>query len=918
MAKTLVIVESPNKARTISRILGSEYEVHASYGHVRDLPEGSDEIPAEFKKEKWARLGVNVAKDYEPIYVVPGSKQKQVSTLRTAAKSADHILLATDEDREGESISWHVLQVINPKKAAKIERIVFHEVTPEAINAAILTPRPLDIHLVKAQETRRILDRLYGYTLSPLLWRKVAPRLSAGRVQSVAVRLVVLRERERMAFKEATYWDLEAEIKAKAGGFKAKLQKIAGRRLADGGSFNLQGEFQNKDHYWLNQEEAQDLREALAEAKPWTVTLNEATPGRENPPVPFMTSTLQQEANRKLGFTARRTMQIAQELYEGIDLGGGERVGLITYMRTDSLSLAESALKEARSAISTLYGPEYLPAQPVRYKSKSKNAQEAHEAIRPTKMDRKPSEIQRLLTSEQYKLYDLIWKRTLACQMKPAEVERTKVEVTVAHASKDFTFGASGKRIVFPGFLRVYVEGMDDPEAELGDREKILPKVTLNEVVEAKDVTAERHATRPPARFTEASLLDILEKEGVGRPSTYATIIGTIEDRGYVFKKGKELVPTFTAMAVTSLLEDHFFELVDTHFTARMEEKLDEVSQGSRPPTQTLREFYEGADGLEAQVETKGKDIPYPHLRVAEDVVVRIGRTGPFLQRGEGGKGNTANVPDGLPPADLTPDMATELLDRSAKGPEAIGMEPNSGRKIFLKKGRFGDYLEQDLTEEEKEEGVAPKRVTVPPGTDPGALTDDQLGVLFSFPMIIGSDPETNEPINLAVGRYGAYLTSGEKKANVGDWQAAASLTQEQALEALANGGKNRFQRAAAAPREPLKVLALEGGGELKVLSGRYGPYVTDGEFNATLPKNVEPTEITLEQAQALIEAKKAAGPPAKKKGRRGASTSRTSSAAKSADKPAAKKAPAKKTAAKRSTAKKSTAKKAAPKKKAE
>jgi len=903
MAKTLVIVESPNKARTISRFLGSEYDVQASYGHVRDLPEGSDEIPAELKKEKWARLGVNVAKDYEPLYVVPGSKAKQVSALRSAARSADRILLATDEDREGESISWHVLQVINPKKAAKIERIVFHEVTPEAIKAAIASPRTLDLDLVKAQETRRILDRLYGYTLSPLLWRKVAPRLSAGRVQSVAVRLVVLRERERMAFSEATYWDLEADLLAKAGGFKAKLQRIDGRRLADGGSFSLQGEFQNKDHYWLHQAEAEDLRESLAAAKPWTITLNEATPGREHPPVPFMTSTLQQEANRKLGFTARRTMQIAQELYEGINLGAGERVGLITYMRTDSLTLAESALKDARSAIESLFGREFLPAQPVRYKSKSKNAQEAHEAIRPTKMDRRPAEIQRLLTPEQFRLYDLIWKRTIACQMKPAEVERTKVEATVSHSGRDFVFGASGKRIIFPGFLRAYVEGMDDPEAELGDKEKLLPKVVLNEAVEAKEVTALKHATKPPARFTEASLLDVLEKEGVGRPSTYATIIGTIEDRGYVFKKGKELVPTFTAMAVTAMLEDHFRELVDTQFTARMEEELDEISEGRRAALEPLREFYEGEGGLEHQVESKGKDIPYPLLRISEEIAVRIGRNGPFLQRGEGGKGNTANLPDDLPPADLNLETALNLLDRAFRGPESVGQEPSSGKDVYHKKGRFGDYLELGLTEAEKESGASPKRVTVPPATDPSQLSAEDLGLLFSFPILLGSDPETSEPVSVAVGRYGAYLSAGEKKANVGDWKAAASLSLEAALEALANGGKSRFQRAAAAPREPLKTLSQEGSDTaFKVMDGRYGPYVTDGEYNATLPKNIKPEEITFEQASALIDAKKAAGPPAKKKGR-GRASSRTASSPK-ADKPAAK------TVGKKTTTKKTPAKK--------
>ena len=506
MSKTLVIVESPAKAKTISSFLGKSYEVLASYGHVRDLPEGGDQIPEEFKKQKWARLGVNVESAYEPIYVVTPEKKRQVDTLKKSAKDAERILLATDEDREGESISWHILQVLKPAKKVKVERIVFHEITPEAINAALANPRTVDEDLVKAQETRRILDRLYGYTLSPLLWKKVAPKLSAGRVQSVATRLIVLRERERRDFVSVNYYGIEADLAAKNGQFRAKLQRIDSSNVADGASFDSEGKLTEKGAYWLRGEEAIETSTRLEKAEPWMVSSIETKPGKEYPQPPFMTSTLQQEANRKLGLTARRAMQIAQELYEGVEIGG-ERVGLITYMRTDSLALADRAVTQAREVIGDLYGRDYVPAKANVYKSKAKNAQEAHEAIRPTELNRKPQDIQRHLTAEQFKLYELIWKRTLASQMKPAEVERTKVEVTVPDASRTLTFAASGKAILFPGFLRVYVEGADDPEAELGDKEKILPTMKQGEILDLVKIESASHDTKPPARYTEATLV---------------------------------------------------------------------------------------------------------------------------------------------------------------------------------------------------------------------------------------------------------------------------------------------------------------------------------------------------------------------------------------------------------------------------
>lgn len=860
MPKTLVIVESPAKAQTISRFLGKEYEVLASYGHVRDLPEGSDQIPEKFKKEKWARLGVNIANDYEPLYVVPSEKKRRVDELKKAAAGVERILLATDEDREGESISWHVLQVLKPKKAVDVKRIVFHEITPEAIDAAVKKPRNLDEDLVKAQETRRILDRLYGYTLSPLLWKKVAPKLSAGRVQSVAVRLIVMRERERRDFVVAEYSGLTAALKAKEGGFNARLVRIAADKVADGSNFGADGELKGGKVHWLKKPEAASLQEALASAKPWTVVDVDRKPGQENPPAPFMTSTLQQDANRKFGYPARRTMQIAQELYEGIDLGRGERVGLITYMRTDSLSLAERAVAEAREVIGDLYGKEHVPAKPRVYKSKAKNAQEAHEAIRPTDLTRRPQDLKNILSADQFKIYELIWKRTIACQMKPAEVERTRVEVEVNESGRAFAFSASGKAIVFPGFLRAYVEGSDDPDADLEDRETILPAINVGDVLDLVKVEATEHATKPPARYTEATLVRTLEAEGVGRPSTYASIIGTIQDRGYVFKRRNELIPTFTAFAVTELLENNFDELVDIRFTAHMEEQLDDIAEGKRDSVAHLREFYEGDGGIEKQVEVKSSDIPFPALRLGEDIVIRIGRNGPYLQRGEGGTGNTANIPADLPPADLTYEEAAAIFEQAGRGPEAIGTDPETGRSVFHKKGRFGDYLEVEPLEGEEK----PKRLTVPPGVNPGDLSEADLHALLAFPKTLGQDANGADVV-LAIGRYGAYLTAGERKANVGDWQAASSMTLEQALTALDNGG--RGARTATASKEPIAVLGTVEGieGEIKVLDGRFGPYVTNGKIHATIPKTKAPTSVTLEEAAEMIKAKAAAGPSKKK-----------------------------------------------------
>ncbi|MCU0317622.1 MAG: type I DNA topoisomerase [Fimbriimonadaceae bacterium] len=868
MAKTLVIVESPNKARTISRILGDRYNVQASYGHVRDLPESSVDIPAELKGQKWSKLGVNVDEEFQPLYIVPGSKRKQVSSLKAALKEADTLLLATDEDREGESISWHLLEVLKPKKTTTVQRIVFHEVTPEALSRAIQNPRNLDDSLVKAQETRRILDRLYGYTLSPLLWKKVGPKLSAGRVQSVAVRLVVMRERERRDFVIASYASVSAKLKAAKGDFEAKLLKIQGSKVADGQSFNSNGELVSAKDTWLKTDQAEALAPRLQKARPWTVTKLETKPSSQSAPVPFMTSTLLQEANRKFGFTGPRTMQIAQALYEGIDIGKGA-VGLITYMRTDSLSLAERALTQARKVIGEKYGTDYVLPKPRTFKSKVKNAQEAHEAIRPVDLEIEPQSIRRYLTDEQFKLYDLIWKRTLACQMPDAKLERTRVEIDVEEQGQVHTFLSTGQRIIFPGFLRVYVEGKDDPEAELGDRDRLLPALKEGETVEPLGVSAESHKTKPPARYTEASLTDKLEEQGVGRPSTYSTITGTIADRGYVFKRAKELVPTWTAFAVIDLLEQHFSNLVDIEFTARMETELDDIANGSRQSVKHLQRFYHGTDhepGLVVEVETKGKDIPYPDLKIGEDISVRIGRNGPFLQRGEGGPGNTASIPEDLPPADLTLEVAKELLEKKALGPEAIGVDPKSGQCVFFKSGRYGDYLEIKQTETEISQNLTPRRVTIPPGVHAPSLTEEELALLLAFPRTIGLHPETNDPVVVAVGRYGAYLTHGEEKANVGEWRKGAEMTLEEAISVLKE--PKRGGRGPSTPTAPLREFPAheETAGPIKLLSGRYGPYVTDGETNASLPKGKAPESLTIEEAVALIKNRRALGPPAKKK----------------------------------------------------
>jgi len=876
-ARNLVIVESPAKATTISRFLGDEYRVEASYGHVRDLPQNAKEIPAAVRKEEWARLGVNVDAGFLPLYVVPADKKKHVQRLKKALAESDRLLLATDEDREGESISWHVLELLDPKRTVDVQRIVFHEVTPEAIREALASPRKVDENLVRAQEARRVLDRLYGYSLSPLLWKRVAPGLSAGRVQSVAVRLLVERERERMAFRAAEYWDVKALLGAGGERFEARLVRLGGQRIAEGRSFDPEtGKLADPERLVLGREPAETLAAALAEARPWRVSSLDTKPGQQHPAPPFITSTLQQEGNRKLRFTSRQTMRVAQQLYEGIDLGG-ERTGLITYMRTDSLTLAGRAVAQARRVIADVYGQRYLPEKPNRYRTKSKGAQEAHEAIRPTDLSRRPQDVRRWLDADQYRLYELVWKRTIACQMLPARFERTSVEIEAdapaatgdgdgpapGRAAERATFAANGRRIVFPGFLRAYVEGSDDPEEALGDKETLLPELAVGGAVEPREVAAEGHETKPPYRFTEASLVKKLEEAGIGRPSTYASILSTIQDRGYVFKRGNELVPTFTAFCVTQLLEQQFRDLVDTDFTAHMEDDLDEVAAGHKAWDELVAEFFHGAGGrhgLRQRVEEG--EVTYPAVRLGADpetgepLEVKVGKYGPYVRRGEDGP--IASLPEDLPPADLTPDLAAEMLRGKEEDAEPIAVDEATGLPIHLRHGRFGFYLERELTAEEAAASGSdkPRRVSLPGSLAAESLDGATARRLMLLPRTVGTDPASGEEVTTGIGRYGPYVKRGDEFRSLGSWEEAVDVPLDRALEILARPKPGRRRGGTKAV---LKELGEAAGaaGPLQVLDGRYGPYVTDGETNASLPRGADPRAVTVEEALRLLEARR-------------------------------------------------------------
>lgn len=853
MGKSLVIVESPTKAKTIKEFLGKNFEVRASYGHVRDLPNNAAEIPEAIKKEKWTRLGINVESDFQPLYIIPDQKQKQVNELKKVLKEASEVLLATDEDREGESISWHLVEVLKPK--VPVKRLVFHEITKEAIQESLQSPRELDQNLVKAQETRRIVDRLYGYSVSPLLWKKMAPRLSAGRVQSVAMRLLVERERERMRFKSAVYWDLKAVFsktgsEAASDRFEAELIELGGKRIAQGKDFVAEtGALDpNSTVLHLNQTAAEDLAARLA-GKQAKVRKVEEKPYTTKPAAPFTTSTLQQEASRKLGYAARRTMQVAQLLYEN---------GFITYMRTDSTTLSQEALTAAQNLINRDFGPEFLHPEPRIYKTKVKNAQEAHEAIRPAGAEfAPPITVRQRFGDEAFRLYELIWKRTIASQMKDAQGTRIGVEVECENA----VFRASGSTISFAGFLRAYVEGSDDPEADLADREKILPELSVGESLDTRSAQALEHATQAPARYTEGSLIKELERLGIGRPSTWATIVDVVLSRDYAFKRNNALVPTFLAIALTGLMERYFSQLMSYEFTAHMEDDLDAISRGESENLSYLKTFYygNGHPGLKTLVESGEKQIdprdvcgiPVASTDDGRKIEIRIGRYGPFLSDGT----TRASLPDNLAPDEMSLERALTMLHDAAQGPKSLGQHPTTNQPVFLLKGRFGPYLQLG---QQKEGEDKPKMSSLLPGMSPDDVTFELALKLLELPKSLGTNPENNEDVMVHNGRYGPYIKCGSDTRSIPIPDISPlEMTLDQALELLKQPKRRGRQTTPKNMRElgnhPVTNLALV------IKSGRYGPYITDGKINASLPRGMTPEEVTIEQAVNLLEQREAA-----------------------------------------------------------
>jgi DNA topoisomerase I len=855
MSKPLVIVESPAKARTLARLLGDAYRVEASVGHVRDLPENASEVPAEIRDKPWGRLGVDIENGFRPYYVVARDKASRIRDLRAAVKDAPEVLLATDPDREGESISWHLRELLKPK--VPVRRIEFHEITEEAVRRAIEEAREIDLQLVDAQESRRIVDRLYGYLVSPVLWKKVQTGLSAGRVQSVAVRLVVEREEARRAFRTSLYWGLESTLRSGELTFTATLERVGDARVATGRDFDpATGQLKDRGALMLDERSAGTLRDALRTQLPWSVTTVEERPATQSPSAPFTTSTLQQEANRKLGFSADRTMSAAQKLFQE---------GIISYHRTDSTTLSERALGEAADAIRTLYGADFYGG-PRQYRTRVKNAQEAHEAIRPTDFTQSPSRLEARLGRDEQRLYDLIWKRVVASQMADARLLRTRVEITADGPDGPAVFGASGKAVQFPGFLRAYVEGSDDPAAELGDQEMVLPALRVGDTVTADGPLAlqafetKQHETTPPARYTDASLVKRLEEDGIGRPSTYASIISTIERRGYVWRQGKALVPTFTAFAVTKLLKEHFAALVELGFTGQIEEGLDEISKGERGRDDFLAAFYHGSGdqdwpGLLSLVEQETQ-IDYPmialgvHPESGAPVVVRIGKFGPYVQIGEGADAVNASVPDETPPADLSLERAVELVETRAKGPESLGTDPDSGLPIYVMNGRFGPYVQLGETPE-RGSSEKPRRASLTRDDSPTSITLERAIELLSLPRLVGHDAEVGEDIVANFGRFGPYVKRGSDFRSLTSDGQVFSVTLEEAVELFRQEKPTRR----GATRTVLRELGAhpQSGEAIRLLEGRYGPYVTDGTTNASLPKDLTADALTLERAVDLL-----------------------------------------------------------------
>ena len=879
----LVIVESPSKARTIAGYLGSGYVVESSVGHIRDMPDRAAEIPAKYRNEPWARLGVNVDDDFEPLYVVHSDKKQQVAKLKSLLKDADELLLATDEDREGEAIAWHLLEELKPK--VPHSRMVFHEITPEAIARAIANPRQVNEGLVDAYQARRVLDRLYGYEVSPELWKKVMPKLSAGRVQSVATRLIVDRERERIAFRAASYSDLEAEFATKEHGqqdateptsFTASLVTVDGRRVAQGRDFTSAGQLRTQDVLHLDAAAAAALAQRLENAS-FAVASVERKPYRRSPYAPFRTTTLQQEASRKLGFSAKHTMSVAQRLYEN---------GYITYMRTDSATLSQTAISAARKQAAELYGAAYVPDAPRVYASKVKNAQEAHEAIRPAGDSfRTPAQVAKdKLSSDERRLYELIWQRTVASQMKDATGESVSVRVAgTSSTGERAEFGASGKVITFYGFLKAYVEGADDPDADRDDRERRLPPLAEADPLDALRLAPAEHSTRPPARYTEASLVKELEDREIGRPSTYATIIGTILDRGYVFKKGTALVPSYLAFAVVTLLERHFGQLVDYEFTARMEDVLDAIARGETERVPWLRRFYFGTEGTDgdgtggdgAGVAGAGRERGLKSLvgdigeidardvssfpLADSDIVVRVGRYGPYLER----DGQRVNVPEDMAPDELTVQKAEDLLNQP-NADVTLGTDPATGHVLVAKAGRFGPYVTEQLPEalpaSSGPASAKPRTASLLKSMALDTVTLDDAVRLLSLPRTLGE--LDGEPVTAQNGRYGPYVKKGTDSRSLESEDQLFTLTLAEAKEMFAQP-KPRGRAAAAAP--PLRDLGADPatGKPMVIKDGRFGPYVTDGETNASLRKDDEVASITVQRAAELLADRRLAPPAA-------------------------------------------------------
>jgi len=877
----LVIVESPTKAKTIRGYLPKDYKVEASMGHIRDLPASASEVPAKYKGESWSTLGVHVENDFTPLYVVSKEKKKVVTKLKGLLADVDELILATDEDREGESIGWHLHEVLKPK--VPVKRMVFHEITQEAIHNALQDTREINQSLVQAQETRRILDRLVGYTVSPLLWRKIASKLSAGRVQSVAVRLLVLRERERRAFHSGTYWDLKAQLNKQPDQpkhhFEAQLVSVDGVRVASGRDFDeATGRIAEGKNVLLLDKAASEALQARLRQSAWQVTAVEPKDSSRSPAPPFTTSTLQQESNRKIGMGAKETMRTAQTLYEN---------GYITYMRTDSVHLSDQAINAARQRVTELYGANFLTDKPRHYKTKAKSAQEAHEAIRPAGDKMLPAD-QLPISGRERQLYDLIWKRTVATQMANARLRFTTVSIAVDNA----LFRASGRTVLFPGFFRAYVEGSDDPEAALDDQDTSLPELNVDEVVDCRDLDAIGHETKPPARYTEASLVKALESESIGRPSTYASIIDTIQRRGYAFKQRKELVPTFTAFAVIQLMEEHFHDLVDLKFTANMEQRLDDIAAGETNWLEYLNQFYLGQAGLENQVQEKFTEIDPREVGGIKfeglTAEVRIGQYGPYIQQVLDGETFRASLPSEIPPADLTNERIQELISQKSDGPTSLGVQTESGLDVFLKNGPYGPYVQLG---EDGQNGKKPKRVSLKGLNIEMADVDLPLALqLLDLPRGLGQHPETDKKVNAGIGRFGPYVLHDKKYASIKPPDSVLEIGLDRAVELLAAKKKGSTQ-------EILKDLGEHpDGGPLQVLNGRYGPYIKYKRTNATLPKDVNPVDVTLEQAVTWVAEKQAKKPGAKK------STAKKSTAKKPAKKSTAKKPAAKKPAAKKDT----------------